>query len=212
MAAAETALLSAAGTLRLVRSVDPLRSQRRVSHAGKLAAWIVVTFGVIIVPSGEDPTMTGSATRRSGRAEPFKRVTDVLGAQSLGIHSAIELHERIVEGLPRSAAVHLVASLREIKLDESMRALNISSRTWHRIKADKSELGKPLDVDQSARGWSMAEILAKAQEVLGTREQAEAWLSQPAIGLESRRPIDLMATPQGAELVKTLLERMEYGV
>ncbi len=90
--------------------------------------------------------------------------------------------------------------------------LNISSRTWHRIKADKADLGKFLDVDQSARLWNMAEILAKAEEVLGTREEAEQWLSRPAMGLDSRRPIDLMASPQGADLVKTLLDQMDYGV
>jgi putative toxin-antitoxin system antitoxin component (TIGR02293 family) len=137
---------------------------------------------------------------------------DVLGTRSLHIDSAIQLHEQIVEGLPRSTAVHMVSSLSVIMLEESMRVLNISSRTWHRIKADKAELGKPLDVDQSARVWSMAEILARAAEVLGNREEAEQWLSRPAIGLDSRRPIDLMATPQGADIVKTLLDRMEHGV
>lgn len=154
-----------------------------------------------------------TTTARQVRAEdPFTRVTAVLGAKSLRIHSPIDLHERIFKGLPRSTAVYLVSNLHEIKLDESMRVLNISSRTWHRIKGDKAELSKPLDVDQSARLWSMAEILAKAEEVLGTREEAEQWLSRPAIGLDSRRPIDLMATPQGADLVKTLLEQMEHGV
>jgi len=139
-------------------------------------------------------------------------VKEVLGTKSLRVRSAIELHERIVEGLPRSAVVYLVSSLQEIKLDETMRVLNISPRTWHRLKADEAALGKPLDVEQSARVWSMAEILAKAQEVLGTREEAEQWLSRPAIGLDSHRPIDLMATPQGADLVKTLLGQMEHGV
>jgi putative toxin-antitoxin system antitoxin component (TIGR02293 family) len=152
-------------------------------------------------------------TARHLRAEdPFARVTAVLGTSSLRIHSPIELHERIVEGLPRSSVVHLLSNLHDIKLDESMRVLNISSRTWHRIKADKADLGKPLDVDQSARLWSMAEILAQAEEVLGTREEAEQWLSRAAIGLDAHRPIDLMATPQGADLVKTLLAQMEAGV
>jgi len=108
--------------------------------------------------------------------------------------------------------VDFVSKLNEIPLDESIRVLNISSRSWHRIKAEKADLGKSLDVDQSARLWSMAEILAKAEEVLGTRDEAEQWLSRPAMGLESRRPIDLMTTPQGAVLVKTLLDQMEFGV
>jgi uncharacterized protein (DUF2384 family) len=32
------------------------------------------------------------------------------------------------------------------------------------------------------------------------------------MGLDSRKPIDLMASQQGAELVKTLLARMAHGV
>lgn len=152
-------------------------------------------------------------TARRGRAEdPFARVIDVLGARSVRIGSPIELHEWIAEGLPRVLAVNLVSNLHDIKFDESLRALNMSARTWHRLKATPSELNKRLDIDQSARVWSLAEILAKAQEVLGSREEAEQWLSRPAIGLDSRRPIDLMATPQGTELVKTLLEQMEHGV
>jgi putative toxin-antitoxin system antitoxin component (TIGR02293 family) len=55
-------------------------------------------------------------------------------------------------------------------------------------------------------------VLTKATEVLGGKEEAEQWLAAPAIGLDSRRPIDLMATPQGAEMVKTLLDQMAYGV
>ena len=153
-----------------------------------------------------------AVTSRQARADnPFARVAALLGTK-MRIRSAIDLHEQILDGLPCSTAVYLVSNLQEIKVDESIRALNISSRTWHRIKAEKADLGKSLDVDQSARLWSMAEILAKAEEVLGTRDEAEQWLARPAIGLESRRPIDLMATPQGAVLVKTLLDQMEHGV
>ena len=151
--------------------------------------------------------MLASAARKS----PFSRVAKLLGSR-LRIQSPIDLHEQIMEGLPRSTAVYLAASLHEIKPDETIRVLNISQRTWHRIKAEKSELAKPLDVDQSSRVWNMAEILATAEDVLGSREEAEQWLTRPAIGLNSRRPIDLMASPQGAELVKTLLTQMEYGV
>jgi len=143
--------------------------------------------------------------------DPFARVARVLGLK-LRIRSQIELHEKIMEGLPRSTAVHLVGSLHEIRPDEGIRALNISSRTWHRIKAQTEELSKPLDIDQSSRLWNMAEILAKAEELMGSREEAEQWLTRPAMALDSRRPIELMATPQGAEMVKTLLNQLDHGV
>ena len=143
--------------------------------------------------------------------DEFARVRSVLG-YSPCLRSPIEVHELIFEGLPRTTVLYMVGNMHEIKFDECMLALNISSRTWHRMKANASERSKPLDVDQSARVWKMAEILAKGEEVLGTREEAEQWLTRQAIGLDSRRPIDLMTTPQGADLVKTLLEQMEYGV
>lgn len=139
---------------------------------------------------------------------PFAAVERVLGKR-LKLHSRIDVHERIEEGFPRVVMIHLVDGFSFLKLDESFRALNVSARTWHRIKAEPSAR---LDKDQSSRVWNLAEVLAKAEEVLGSREDAEQWLAAPAIGLNSRRPIDLMGTPQGAELVKTLLDQMAHGV
>ena len=60
--------------------------------------------------------------------------------------------------------------------------------------------------------WKFASILAKATEVLGSREAAERWLEQPAIGLGRKRPIDLLSTTAGAEMVEKFLGRLEYGV
>ena len=48
--------------------------------------------------------------------------------------------------------------------------------------------------------------------MLGSQAEAEQWLERPAIGLDRRRPIDLLATPAGIELVEDYLERLEYGV
>lgn len=156
--------------------------------------------------------MTEVTMKRAHADNPFASVIEVLGESRARIRTPIELHDWIIKGLPRHTAVHMVTHLHDLKLDETMKALSISMRTWQRIKSDKSAMNEPLDADQSARVWNMAEILAKAEQVLGTREEAEQWLSRPALGLDSRRPIDLMASHQGAGLVKTLLEQMEYGV
>lgn len=56
------------------------------------------------------------------------------------------------------------------------------------------------------------ELLAKAQQVLGGREEAEDWFYRAAIGLGSRRPVDVAATLEGAAIVRTLLNRMERNV
>jgi putative toxin-antitoxin system antitoxin component (TIGR02293 family) len=85
----------------------------------------------------------------------------------------------------------------------------MSLRTYQRRN---KTLAKPLNKLQTDKTWKFAEILAKATEVLGSQEEAERWLQRPAIGLNQRRPIDLLETPAGLELVEDFLERLEYGV
>jgi putative toxin-antitoxin system antitoxin component (TIGR02293 family) len=58
----------------------------------------------------------------------------------------------------------------------------------------------------------LAAVLAKATAVLGSEEAAQAWLNSPQIGLDRQRPLDLLATAPGAQLVVDLLLRMERGV
>ncbi len=55
-------------------------------------------------------------------------------------------------------------------------------------------------------------VFAKAISVLGSTEAAEHWAERRAMGLDQQRPIDLLATPAGTELVETFLERLRYGV
>ena len=38
------------------------------------------------------------------------------------------------------------------------------------------------------------------------------YIARPAMGLDGHRPLDLLATPAGVELVEDFLERLEYGV
>jgi putative toxin-antitoxin system antitoxin component (TIGR02293 family) len=57
-----------------------------------------------------------------------------------------------------------------------------------------------------------AEIFARATSILGSKEEAEQWLERPAIGLDQRKPIDLLATPAGVELVEDFLARLEHSV
>jgi putative toxin-antitoxin system antitoxin component (TIGR02293 family) len=62
------------------------------------------------------------------------------------------------------------------------------------------------------RTGKFAEILAKATTVFGSKQEAERWLEQPAIGLNQQRPVDLLVSPTGAQLVEDYLTRIEFGV
>jgi len=144
-------------------------------------------------------------------------IVDMLGgARVLGrkIREPLEAHDLLIRGLPHEALTHLVGKydiLRAAGLVE--KAIGLSQRTLQRHnQRQKEKHAKPLNQEQSSRIWKFAEILAKATMVLGSKDDAEEWLQRPAIGLDSRRPIDLLATAAGVEIVETYLDRLEYGV
>ena len=64
----------------------------------------------------------------------------------------------------------------------------------------------------SSAQTSAARVLAMAAEIFGSRQAAEAWLSKPALGLDWQRPVDLLATEPGSQIVVDFLVRLDYGV
>ncbi|MBC8736377.1 DUF2384 domain-containing protein [Paraburkholderia sp. UCT31] len=59
---------------------------------------------------------------------------------------------------------------------------------------------------------TFAAVTKKAIDVLGSLETAEHWLGTPTIALDSRQPLDLLDDAKGAEVVMTLLIRIDYCV
>ena len=146
-------------------------------------------------------------------AVELRKVAALLGGTRVLKHEVsgqLDAHEMIVRGLPARALSHLIGELIVMEPTTSLEnAIGISLRTFQRRRAMPS---KPLSTEQSSRSWKFAEILSKATTIFGSQEEAEQWLERPAIGLNQRRPIDLLASSAGLELVEDHLGRLEYGV
>jgi putative toxin-antitoxin system antitoxin component (TIGR02293 family) len=121
----------------------------------------------------------------------------------------LDMHLQLQEGLAVRSVKHLIDTLSAIPKDEALAALGVS---WRTIERRGTTPRKPLSREQSGRIFKFAEVLAKATDVFGSQQEAEAWLSRPAMGLNRQRPIDLLATPAGVELVIGFLTRLDYGV
>jgi hypothetical protein len=84
--------------------------------------------------------------------------------------------------------------------------LEFSERSFARRKAAPKTL---LPMDESERVWRFAEVLAQATSVFGSQAEAERWLGQSVIGLDHRKPIELLRTHPGARLVSEYLTRID---
>ena len=143
----------------------------------------------------------------------LQRVADLLGGTRILRHtvrSQLDAHDVVLQGLPGTALQHLIDRLSVLHKTASLeKAVGMSLRTFQRRRGAPA---KRLSQEQSGRAWKFAEVLAKATSVFGSQIEAEQWLERPAVGLEQRRPIDLLATQPGVEIVETFLRRLEYGV
>ena len=149
----------------------------------------------------------------SSHSPAFDAVVELLGGDALvqaPLDTAMDTHALLKRGLTGRSVQHLLASLTGTHAaDDVARAMGVSVRTFQRIKSAPE---KHVSLELSGRAWMFAEVLAKATQVLGSQAEAEAWLDRPAMALEQAKPLELMETLTGTEMVRTLLTRIEYGV
>ncbi len=125
------------------------------------------------------------------------------------LHSRSDVHSAIVNGASYGALLHLISQMKGVLEGDVAKVLGISTRT---LRRQSEHPDKPMPADLASKAWLFAETLAKAAEVFGGKDEAEAWMSKAAMGLDGQRPIDLLQTVQGAELVNDFLTRLQYGV
>jgi putative toxin-antitoxin system antitoxin component (TIGR02293 family) len=179
---------------------------------------LAVLFGQLSeVPTVVNFSAVQPVTSNPGSLPPlYQLAVKYLGGRSvLGrkIQGEIQAHALISEGMPTRAMLSLAGDLQLLTLANVLLVIGISQRNFRRRKeAAERDPHATLTVDEGSRLWKFTEILAQATQTLGSQERAEAWLSQPQVGLEGKRPVELLTTAPGAQLVEELLLRMEYGV
>lgn len=56
------------------------------------------------------------------------------------------------------------------------------------------------------------DLMALAIEAFGSEAAVLEWLHRPALGLEQRRPFDVLQTPEGEGRVRRYLNQIKHGV
>ncbi len=121
------------------------------------------------------------------------------------IRNGLDLVRAVRRGLPVGAALHVLASGRLTPAE--MDKVVLPRRTL----ANRCKVGT-LTAEQSDRLLRVARVLAAAEETLGHRDKAAAWLRRPTQALAGECPLDLLDTDEGAREVETLLGRIGHGI
>jgi len=139
---------------------------------------------------------------------PLRHLHDT--ARALGLRrlpsSALELADAAARGLPSKALSSLSTRLGWSRADV-VKGLGIPPRTAARRVTSR----KPLSSPESERALRLARVWARAAHVLESEESARRWLVEPNAALAGRKPLALLSTDIGTELVLTELGKIDYG-
>ena len=145
------------------------------------------------------------------------RVVSILGGErELGkkIKKPIDFDQLIRKGMPQAALYHVKKTF-DLSDETLASIIGVSLRTVARRRVVSQKLNKPaarLSPVESDRLYRFARILALAEDVFESREDAVEWLNSEQYGLGGAVPFTMLQTDAGSREVEELLLRIEYGV
>jgi len=137
-----------------------------------------------------------------------KHVSDTEAAKYRSIFdNKVRLNRMITAGLSYSLFEHL-RNKSPFSKDEWANFLDISIKTLDRYK----QAGKTFKTTQSEKIVGMIEVLERGKKVFGDTDIFKQWLYTHIPAMSNTRPIDLLSTSYGKDLVLDELTRIEHGI
>ncbi|MCX6270198.1 MAG: DUF2384 domain-containing protein [Bacteroidetes bacterium] len=102
----------------------------------------------------------------------------------------------------------MLAEKSPFDLPEWCRFLHISDRTMQRYKKEK----KPFDPVSSEKILEITMLYKYGVEVFGSKDNLSIWLSGANVALGGSKPVDLLDSSFGIQLIRDELGRIEHGI
>ncbi|WP_424814082.1 antitoxin Xre/MbcA/ParS toxin-binding domain-containing protein [Roseococcus sp. YIM B11640] len=143
-------------------------------------------------------------------AEPvlLEAIADAMGGERVlkkQVHSLLDLHRVILDGVPKGAVTHLWKSGFQERIPQrDFISIFASPATMKRRGA--------LSVPAGERVERVARLSALAEQALGSREKGTAWLTTSHPMLGQTTPLELARTELGARQAERLLTNLLYDL
>ena len=147
----------------------------------------------------------------------MSKVVAILGGErELGqrIRKPVDFDDVIKKGMPWAALYHIKKTY-DLPDEALARIIGVSLRTVVRrnnVPQKAESTAKRLSPVESDRLYRFARIVALAEDVFESREDAIEWLNSKQHGLGGAVPISMLQTDAGSREVEELLLRIEHGV
>lgn len=120
------------------------------------------------------------------------------------VHSMLDLHKVILDGVPKAAVAHLGRLYADVMPSQDFAALFTSVSTMKRPG--------PLPLAAGERVQRVARLTALAERTFGDRGKGIAWLTTAHPMLGRATPLELAKTEIGAQQVERLLANLLFDL
>lgn len=121
------------------------------------------------------------------------------------IHSRIDFIRMSREGIPMHT-LHKIQTYTSLTSTELSQILPISERQLQRYKPDHV-----LRKDITSHLIQLVELFERGYKVFG-KEKFPIWIRSEILAFGNRKPMDVLDTPIGIQMVMDVLGRIEHGV
>ena len=121
-----------------------------------------------------------------------------------GVLEPLEIHRRIVEGLP-GEALFISSAMAFDSMTEALELFDVSPKTA------KQRIGVRLSSSESEIALRIGRVLAMAREVFGSADAARDYLRTPNFALGGAVPRELLKTAEGEQLVLSEIQAQLEG-
>lgn len=122
------------------------------------------------------------------------------------IRTEMDLYELGKGGIPKKALLDLAAQT-NMSLRTLSSILQISERTLQR-KKDSDLLNESI----SEHVIQIAQIFSRGDEVFNSTEDFQTWINTTNKALGNKKPMELLSSRYGAQMILDELGRIEHGV
>ncbi len=142
----------------------------------------------------------------------FSGIIALLGGQRLikyKINNQLDWIELVRIGLP-GKVINILAKNISFSEEEISNVIHVSTRSLQRWT--KETKNKILDRETSAKTIALAALFSKGAFIFGSIEAFKLWLRLSNSALENKKPIELLDTSIGFDLINDELGKIEYGI
>jgi putative toxin-antitoxin system antitoxin component (TIGR02293 family) len=136
-------------------------------------------------------------------------ISRILGGQKV-LHVKIQRRHDLIalsdHGVTKDALLNLARYL-SLPLGQLAQLLPISERTLQRYARNRH-----FNRVVSEHILHIAEVAAKGIEIFGDKDDFLSWMNIPSVALGNKKPLSLLSSRFGTEMVLDELGRMEHGV